>query len=820
MVTVLAPLAGWAAPLGEVPDAVFSEKIMGDGVALDPLEGRLTAPCDGVIAALAPHAVTIRTTDGAEILMHVGLETVALKGEGFTALAKQGQAVKAGDPLIDFDLDLLAHRAKSLLTPVIVANGEAFRISRRAENCELKRGDFLMEIAAVAGKAAAAANTASVSEMAIVGAAHGLHARPSALIANTAKRFDGAVTLSLRGRTADAKSATAIMGLGARLGDEVVIAAPSREAVEAITAVMAAAAKNEPQVLSPVAPVKALAANTATRLHGVAAAPGRAVGTAVRLRSKDIVVPEEGEGIAMETCALRAAIAGLRARLEVDAAAGDRARREILLAHVAMLEDPGLTGAAEKLIETGKSAAFAWRNVLRASAENLRGMEDARMRERAGDLLDLERQVIALLIEDEAAQSPSLPPAAILIAEEILPSDLVPGIAGYASVSGGPTSHAAILAAGMAIPALVGVGEAALKITDGSTILIDGDHGYLDLAPDPATIAASQQQSAAAAARRARDCAEASAECYTADGTRVEVFANLGKGASEAAEAVEYGAEGCGVLRTEFLFLDRATPPDVEEQRAIYQAIAEALAGRPFILRTFDIGADKPVPYLSFPPEENPQLGLRGVRTAAVWPDLLRSQMIAAARVTGAIKLMLPMITDPGELRTIRAMLEEDCRKLGLPVPSLGAMVETPAAAMLADQLVREADFLSIGTNDLTQYVLAIDRGHRELSQRLDALHPAVLRLIARVAEAARAANKTAAVCGSLAADPIAAPLLIGLGISELSVPPPVIPRLKATIRRLSLDACRAIAREALMLETPAAVRALVKANFGGEDLA
>jgi phosphoenolpyruvate-protein kinase (PTS system EI component) len=181
---------------------------------------------------------------------------------------------------------------------------------------------------------------------------------------------------------------------------------------------------------------------------------------------------------------------------------------------------------------------------------------------------------------------------------------------------------------------------------------------------------------------------------------------------------------------------------------------------------------------------------------------------------------MLPMITDPAELRTVRALLEENCRELGVPQPRLGAMVETPAAAMLADFLAPEADFLSIGTNDLTQYVLAVDRGHRALSQRLDALHPAVLRLIARVAKAARAANKPAAVCGGLAADPVAVPVLVGLGIGELSVPPPVIPHLKAAIRRLSVDACRTVARRALALETPAAVRALVKANFGGENFA
>jgi len=410
-----------------------------------------------------------------------------------------------------------------------------------------------------------------------------------------------------------------------------------------------------------------------------------------------------------------------------------------------------------------------------------------------------------------------------LIAEEILPSDLAGAdaaqVVGLVSAGGGPTSHVAILAAGMNIPALVGVGPAVLQVDDGTEVLLDAGAGFLELRPGSAIVAAVTQSAATAAARQVRDREEARKDCYTADGVRVEVFANLGKGAEEAAAAVQLGAEGCGVLRTEFLFMDRTTPPDEAEQFAAYQAIADALAGRSFILRTFDIGADKPVPYLAFQTEDNPQLGLRGVRAAQVWPELLRTQLKAAIRVSPVCKIMLPMITSPGETAAIRAILDELCREAGVPPAPLGAMIETPSAAVLADMLVREADFLSIGTNDLTQYVLAIDRGHHALSVQLDALHPAVLRLIARTADAARTAGKTSAVCGSLAADVAAAPILIGLGITELSVPAPVIPRLKAAIRRLNSESCRIAAQQALTLESPAAVRALVKSRIGDEEV-
>jgi phosphocarrier protein FPr/phosphocarrier protein len=809
MVTVLAPMTGWVAPLGEVPDPVFAEKIMGDGVAIDPTDGRIVAPCDGVVATLASHAFTIRDNSGLEILTHVGLDTVALKGEGFKTLAREGQAVKAGDPILTADLDLLARRAKSLISPVIVAGGGNVRIVRRVENREVAAGAFLMEIVPLAAAAEAAKEAVSVTAKAVVASEHGLHARPSALIATAAKRFAGTLTLTCRGRSADAKSATAIMSLGVHQGDEVVIAAPSRAAADAVVAVIAAMGEREHRVLAPAFVPRVLPANTATRIHGMPAAPGRAIGVAVQVGGRDIVVEEAGRGIAAETAALREAIATLRARLEMAATSGDRARREILSAHVALLDDPGLVAAAEKKIGTGKSAAFSFRAAVRAAAEALRAMDDARMRERAGDLIDIERQILALLTGEAAEPERTFAPGAILIAEEILPSDLKPGIAGFVSSGGGPTSHAVLLAAGMNIPALVGAGPNVLAVADGTTLLVNADEGFVDLAPDAPAIAETKRRAAETSARRQREQSEASADCVTADGVRVEVFANLGKGADEAAEAVRLGAEGCGVLRTEFLFMDRETPPGEDEQLAAYQGIADALAGRPFIIRTFDIGADKPVPYLQFPPEENPQLGLRGVRTASIWPDLLTTQLKAVARVKGQVKIMLPMITAPHEIRAVRAMLAG----MGATLP-LGAMVETPSAGLLADRLAAEADFLSIGTNDLTQYVLAIDRGHRALSGQLDALHPAVLRLIARTAEAANAANKTAAVCGGLAADPLAAPLLIGLGISELSVPPPVIPRLKAAVRRLGSEACRTLARTALELETPEAVRALVKANL------
>jgi phosphocarrier protein FPr/phosphocarrier protein len=321
-------------------------------------------------------------------------------------------------------------------------------------------------------------------------------------------------------------------------------------------------------------------------------------------------------------------------------------------------------------------------------------------------------------------------------------------------------------------------------------------------------------------ARRAAEQQAAQRECRTADGARIEVFANVGSEA-EAYAAVRNGAEGSGLLRTEFLFLDRVAPPDEAEQLEKYQQIARALDGRPLTIRTLDIGGDKPIPYLPLPHEDNPALGLRGVRTSLWRPDLLRIQLRAILRVrpAGQCRILLPMITDPGEIRAVRLMLDDLRREEGYREPiALGAMIETPASAVMADRIAREADFLSVGTNDLTQYTLAMDRGHPELAARLDALHPAVLRLIAKTVEAAKVYGRTVAVCGGLASDPVAVPVLIGLGVHELSMVPAVIPQLKALIATLSVDDCTALATHALERETAEAVRALTLRTVSGLD--
>jgi len=836
------PLNGWIAPLDETPDAVFAERMLGDGLAIDPFGSTLHAPCDAVVATVhrARHAVTLRAANGAEILMHVGLETVALNGEGFSVFVKEGQSVKAGDKLLGFDIDLLAQKARSLITPVVITNLDVFEIVRRDQDRELSVGEFLMELAPIGGTAAAGqVSKGEVAREVIVPLVHGVHARPAARIAETARKFVAEVALVAVNRRASAKSPIAVMSLAIRHGDTIQVVASGIDAEAAILAVaeligggMGEGGSAPAQSAAPImveAPAAPAELPRDGMLKGVLAAPGLAIGKAVRLAAADIVVREQGEGLAHEEAALAAALDAVRARIEKNAAqesahGGDKARKAILGAHLAFLDDPELAAGARRLIGEGKSAGFAWRQAVGGYVEALRGLGDRRLAERVDDLVDLERQVLrALLVlegageEDEGAV---LPPGSILLADELLPSQLMgvdpAAVAGFATARGGPTSHVAILAAAMGIPAMVALGGALLKVKDGATLILDADGGTLRVAPDAPALEAAQTALAQRQERRAAAKAAAHEVCVTQDGVRIEVFANTGS-VSDALAAVANGAEGCGLLRTEFLFLDRDTPPDEDEQARQYRAIADALEGRPLIIRTLDVGGDKAAPYLPIPAEENPALGLRGVRVSLWRPHLLKTQLRAILRVQpfGQCKIMVPMIASLDELRAVRAVLEEARRELGVTDKvELGVMIETPAAAVTADLLAAEADFLSIGTNDLTQYVLAMDRGNPELAARIDALHPAVLRMIDQTCQGAAKHHRWVGVCGGLASDVAATPILLGLGVTELSTTAAIAPEVKARVRGLSLEACRDLARQALNQTSPEAVRALVKSHL------
>jgi phosphocarrier protein FPr/phosphocarrier protein len=821
------PLKGWVAPLDEAPDAVFAERMLGDGLAIDPFGSSLHAPCDGRIIATSAtrHSVTLRAGNGAEILMHVGLETVGLGGEGFEVHVQDGQTVKSGDTLISFDLDLLSLRARSLITPIIITNPDAFRIVRREQDRAAALGDSLMELAPVEGvNVEVVASQAEVSRDLIVPLTHGIHARPAARIAECARAFAAEVALVAGERRSSAKSPVGVMSLAIRHGAAIRVVASGVDAAQALAAVvdliesgMGEGAEAAPAAPAVVEAPRAAAPSEPGLLRGVMAAPGLAIGQAVRFVSVDIAVVEAGAGEAAERTGLDGALVQVRARLAMAASKGDAARKAILGAHLAFLDDPELAANAYRLIGEGKSAGFAWRKAVGGYVDALRGLGDRRLAERVDDLIDLERQVLRALAgeEDEAR---SLPPGAILLADELLPSQLMGldagQVAGICTAKGGPTSHVAILAAAMGLPAVVAAGAGVLDVAEGASLILDAEAGTLRVGPDATALSAAQTAIAARHERKTAAKAAAHLESRTADGQRIEVFGNVGS-LNDALAAAANGAEGSGLLRTEFLFLERDTPPDEDEQARQYQAIASALDGKPLIIRTLDVGGDKAAPYLPIPAEENPALGLRGVRVSLWRPHLLKTQIRAILRVRplGQCKIMVPMIASLDELRAVRAVLDEAKREMGIAERvELGVMIETPAAAVTADLIAAEADFLSIGTNDLTQYVLAMDRGNPELAARIDALHPAVLRMIAQTCQGAAKHHRWVGVCGGAASDLLAVPILLGLGVTELSATAAVVPEVKALVRGLNVESCQALALQALEQTSPEAVRQLCKA--------
>ena len=836
-----APLDGVVVPLEQVPDPVFSQKMVGDGASIDPTSQVLIAPCDGRVTQLhkAHHAVTLTTADGIELMMHIGLDTVNLKGEGFTAKVAEGDQVKTGDPLIEFDADYLATHAKSLLTQMLVTNTERLASLSPASGLVQAGSDDFLTIQTIAdtGAEAEAAGRSVSSEAILIPNATGLHARPAAVLANLAKRFSSRILLTRGDDQANAKSVVSIMGLEIAQNDKVVIVATGPDADAAIDSIapqLAAGLGDEGAVPAPApattepdpanAPAPRPRSDDPNLLLGVAASPGLGVGSVFQLRRDEIDVPETAAGEPrVERRHLEEAVE--RAKNELESlqtelrAKADPAKAAIFAAHQELLEDPDLIDIAESAIAKGKSAAFAWQRAYSTHAERLSKLKNAIMAGRAADLRDVGRRVLGILT-NHPTEEPAIPVGSILIAEELSPSDTAKldptQVLGFATVGGGATSHVAILARSLDIPAVAGIEPRALDLANGTQVILDGGKGQLRIDPDPAEVDRILTLKHKLAEKKQADLAAAHEPATTTDGHRVEVVANIG-GIDDAKQSVTLGGEGVGLLRSEFLYLERQTAPSEDEQAQIYADIAIALDGRPMILRTLDVGGDKPLPYLPMPREENPFLGIRGVRIGLERPELLRTQVRAILRAAKGHKLrmMFPMIATIDEIRSVKGLVEEERAKLSdAGEVELGIMVEVPSAAVMARQFAREVDFFSIGTNDLTQYTLAMDRGHPKLGAKADAMNPAVLRLIKQTVDGAHTEGKWVGVCGGIASDPQAVAILVGIGVDELSVSVPAIPAVKAEVRTRSLADCQALAKQALSCDTAAEVRALVPTEY------
>ncbi|QXI19774.1 phosphoenolpyruvate--protein phosphotransferase [Pseudomonas hamedanensis] len=819
--TLSAPLSGPVLTLANVPDAVFASGAMGDGIAIDPLNDTLYSPCAGVVihVARSSHAVTVRADNGAEILLHLGLDTVELNGEGFAMLVKESDRVSLGQPLLRYDLDKVGQHCKSLVSLLILTNSADFQV-RPITLKAVKVGEPLLHVIARNTVAANTEGAGGPEASGQVRVAHrgGLHARPAALIRQTAQGFNSQSELHFNGKSAPCNSLIGLMGLAIGEQDEVQVSCQGPEANAALQALLSALATALPDDHHAQAPVSTAPLKRPVEagvLHGVCAAPGLVAGPLFRLNAMTLPTDAGNHDPAQQQQIFEAALNAVRSEIAATLAQAKKHKNAdeeaIFAAHMALLEDPALLDAAQQFIAQGTAATHAWSQSIDAQCDMLQGTGSALLAERANDLRDLKQRVLRALLGE--AWQYEVPAGAIVAALELTPSDLLQlsaqGVAGLCMAEGGATSHVAILARGKGLPCLVALGAELLDQPQGQAVVLDADGGRLELAPNAERLAEVQQAQTERQRRRESQQAKAHLPAETRNGVHIEVVANVAS-SSEAADAFANGADGVGLLRTEFLFVDRQTAPDVEEQRAAYQAVLDAMGEHSVIIRTIDVGGDKQLDYLPLPAEANPVLGLRGIRLAQARPEILDQQLRALLQVKPLhrCRILLPMVTEVDELLHIRQRVDQLCLEMGITQrPEIGVMIEVPAAALQAEQLAEHADFLSIGTNDLSQYTLAMDRDHAGLAARVDALHPALLRLIAMTCEGAAVHKRWVGVCGALASDPLATPVLIGLGVSELSVSPVQIGEIKDRVRQLHQAECQRLSRDLLKLSSAAAVR-------------
>jgi phosphoenolpyruvate-protein phosphotransferase/dihydroxyacetone kinase phosphotransfer subunit len=668
----------------------------------------------------------------------------------------------------------------------------------------------------------------------VVANAHGLHARPAARLAAEVRTLDARVRLrnvTTGSAAVPGASLSRVATLGALAGHEIEVSAAGSQAREAVEHVLALAARRFDEVAGAAGVPTGLGADSRGRATDIdspttaveprPASPGIGIGPSWTVGAPTVDLPADATPAAdpaAEWRRVRGAVAAVRRETVQTRARTAReigeAEAGVFDAHLMLLDDTELLDDVRRRVDAGGSAPAAWSETVQAIAADMDALADDYLRARAADIRAVHDQVLHTLLGRSSAFEPR---PGVLVAADLTPAQAAvldrETVTGIVLAYGSPTAHSAILARSRGIPAVVGAGTDVLAIPDGTAIALDGDTGRLVIDPDSDTVVEFKTRAAERERRLDEAMAAAHQPARTRDGVEVHVAANVGS-VADAAAAAAHGADRAGLIRTEFLFLGRDSAPSVDEQEAAYRSVVGALGGRRAVIRTLDVGGDKPLPYVDQPIEANPFLGVRGLRLALARPELLSDQLRAICRVAAdhPVSVMFPMVSGVAELIAARRLLDDVVAASGRPVPDgleVGVMIEVPAAALKAAAFVPHVDFFSIGTNDLTQYALAAERGNDALAALADPLDPGVLQLVARVCQAASGTPVRVAVCGEVASDPAAARLLIGLGVDELSVTPYAVPLVKQAVRELDLPSCRAQAARALALESAGEVRAL-----------
>lgn len=833
-----APFSGEIYPLEQVPDPVFAQKMVGEGIGIEPTSNLLLAPFAGTISHIhkSKHAIRISSATGVELLIHVGLDTVKLRGEGFELKVAEGDNVEAGQPLLEFDADHVASNARSLMTVIVVTNPELVAKFNFVEGKVVAGQESCLSLELLPAGQAAANPTSNLpwvkSEPVLLKNHLGIHARPAAVLSTAAKNFQAEVQIRIEDRASDARSVVGLMGLNSKMGDQIIVAARGDDAEAAIKVCRGAIEDglgedvgcntNAPAPVELVEEEPLLLTEEASTadVQGVAAAPGLAIGPLFLLNTDAFEFDHLSKTPEKEPARLQEALKVIEQKIKQQVAEADSHQAEIFAAHLELLSDPAVADLADKEIAQGKTAEFAWQTAIEQQIEVLEKLDNPLLAQRAADLKDIRARVLAELTQTKIGLD-AMPAGSVLVVDDLTPSLTAEldkeKVTGIVSLQGGSTSHAAILARAAGIPYVAGVTQGFDLLTPEAVVILDGDKGQIELSPSQKKIDNIHDKKRQQAQLKAEALEQKDAPALTQDGKHIEVVANIAN-EGDALKSVEFGGEGVGLLRSEFLFQERVSAPDEEEQFEAYSAIQAALKGRPLIVRTLDVGGDKPLSYLPLPKEENPFLGERGIRVSFSRPSFFRTQIRAILRANaqsvdsaqrGKVRIMFPMVSVLEEVRVAKRVVAEEAQNLGLPLCEIGIMVEVPSTAAMASQFAKEVDFFSIGSNDLAQYTMAIDRGHPKLAAQADGLNPGILQLVKMTADGAHAHGKWVGVCGGIASEAAAVPILVGLGIDELSVSIPSLPEVKAQVRNLSLEQCKELAQKALLLDSATEVRQL-----------
>lgn len=823
MFKILAPCSGSIVSLEQINDATFSGRMLGDGIAINPSSGTIFAPFDGIITTLHKnrHALTIKSEE-IEVLIHIGLDTVNLNGEGFTAYTSAGKEVKKGEKLLTFDKHIIEKNGYDAAIVVIVLQPENAGLTKTTEPFVRENETCILSINAnnedknPTDENPGNNDESVFSQTIIIRNKNGLHARPAGRLAKIASEFAERIEIEKDGIRVSAKSVTGILSLDVRKNDVVTIHASGKNARQAIETIIAGINEAEEEVHRPEAinTTKQEAVDFSKENIKITGTPinrGIVFGKAYWLKNEANESTSIYKGFEEEIRTLQNAIQKATEELEkeIGAASAD-SHKEILRAHLQILHDPYLTETAENHIKQKKTAANAFSKVIRQSISSLEKTSNAFIKERTGDYKDIERRVLHA-ISGKTTTIPQIPENSIVFAGEFLPGDiaaLANKAKGVVSAKGSPTSHASIMLKNAGIPAIINTRVHLSEAISGKEVFLNATEGYAIINPAKEIKTETLKTIEETDKIDAINKKNAHEKAVTKDGVEIRITGNIGS-AEEATTAIDNGAEGIGLVRTEFLFLHHTTVPTEEEQIERYREITTNAGNKPVTFRLFDISEDKPLPFFRIPEEGN--TSFRGVRAYPENEAIIRTQIRALLHANSSqqIRILIPMVSEVSEIIYVNKLIEEEQQQLQYPaaVP-VGMMIEIPNAVLMMKQFAPHVDFFSVGTNDLSQYASATDR--QEVQDNMY-LNPGFLNLIRIIGETATFINKPVSVCGSMSGEFAAIPFLIGFGITELACPGGAIPGIKAFIRELDFNQCKNAAYQALELSNAKEVKDCVK---------